>query len=169
MGYTHFNKVSGIEEVAVGAAGSEKKIADSDGKLYDAEKRVGVAHSEIVTEDKTLTAADSGKTIFISGAGGVAITLPAPAMGLRFRFVNLVVATSTDNHTILSADGDNIIQGQIPTVEDVAGTSMSNQDTITLAHTNGKVGDWLICDSDGTNWFFGGGTQLAAGVTSSAT
>jgi hypothetical protein len=42
----------------------------------------------------TLTAKDSGKTIFMDKADGIVFTLPAPQVGLKYKFIVTVAVTS---------------------------------------------------------------------------
>lgn len=85
--------------------------ADSAGAV--AEVSLGIV--ETITANRTLTAADSGKT-FLVGTDALTITLPATVKGLNFRFINS------------GAAGNNII-----TVAPVAADGIAG--TITLAAT----------------------------------
>lgn len=104
----------------------------------------------------TLTAADSGKTIFLKLAAGFAVTLPSPAAGLSFEFI-VGTAPSAGSYTIFSAASANIIKGQVYTC-DFSGTTDSDfetagADTINIINAKAVAGDRVELRCDGTNWF----------------
>ena len=103
----------------------ENKLRNLAGFCYDAIN----PPVEIVTDDKTLTAEDTGK-VFLIGTDGLAITLPSTAAGLRYTFINS------------GAAGDNIV-----TVSPAAADGISG--TITLAGT--VVVDAGVVDKDVIN------------------
>lgn len=116
-----------------------------------------------VSADTTLTAADSGKTIILSNATGEAITLPAVANGLQYKFiVGLAFATSAWTVTAASK----VIQGTV--VVNGASVLGSNEDIITFAHAAENVGDWVYIVSDGTNWYVSGVGSAASSITLTA-
>lgn len=126
---------------------------------------------ETVTATNVITAAESGKTFFLSAAAGFASTLPAPAAGLRYRFV---VATSptSNGYTIATNGGANIIKGGINELEVDTGDDgpySAVGDLITLVANVAVVGDWLEVISDGTSWFLTGQTNADGGVTIGST
>ena len=61
------------------------------------------------TAASTLTAADSGKTIFLDAASEFATTLPLPAAGLRFTFIVKTAPVGTA-YTVVTNGGANIIK-----------------------------------------------------------
>jgi hypothetical protein len=61
---------------------------------------------ETITADRTLTAADSGKT-FLIATDGLTVMLPATVKGLDFEFINTGAAGNNIN-TILPASTDGI-------------------------------------------------------------
>lgn len=102
--------------------------------------------SELVQGNKTLVAADTGKTYFVKRGTSI-FTLPATAVGLSYTFAYI---------------GDNA-GGQIqvsPNASDgiaAAGSAVVNKDVI-LATATIKKGDWLtVCSGVGatgvTAWF----------------
>lgn len=102
--------------------------------------------SELVTGNKTLVAADSGKTFFVKRGTSI-FSLPATAVGLSYTFAYI---------------GDNA-GGQIqvsPVAADgvaAAGSAVVNKDAI-LATATIKKGDWMtVCSGVGatgvTAWF----------------
>jgi len=108
--------------------------------------KIDVARSELVTGNKTLVAADTGKT-YIVKRGTSIFTLPATAVGLSYTFAFI---------------GDNAggqIQVSPVSADGIAavGSAVVNKDVI-LASATIKKGDWLtICSGVGatgvTAWF----------------
>lgn len=117
-----------------------------------------------ISADTTLTASDSGKIILLD-AIGEAITLPAPAEGLNYKFI-CTVTTATSDWTIVTDDGDNIIFGSAQVAGAVV--AASEEDTITLVVAKFLPGDWVSLVSDGTNWYVEGSVVTSAGCTFTA-
>lgn len=101
---------------------------------------------------KTLTAADSGKTILLNTAAGSVVTLPAATgSGITYKFLVSVLATS-NSHKVQVANSSDYMVGSVFTMSDDAGnvakaffaansgTVSTNSDTITLNRsTTGSV------------------------------
>lgn len=115
----------------------------------------------------TLTAEDSGKTVFLASATGFATTLPAPAAGLNFKFV-VATAPTSGNHTIVTNGSANIIQGNSFISPDAIGVPAVNEDSINFVANQAAVGDNCTLVSDGTNWYVNAFARVAAGVTFTA-
>ena len=117
--------------------------------------------TETIAADKTLTAADSGKTFWLDNSTGEDITLPALKDGLNFKFV-VADNFATDNWTVQSAEGDNI-EGMI----EVAGAVVvaSGEDQINFVATAESLGDFIQLECNGTNWFVSGQAALSGGIT----
>lgn len=117
--------------------------------------------TETVTADKTLVAADSGKTFWLDNATGETITLPALRDGLNFKFV-IADNFATDNWIIDSAEGDNI-EGMI----EVAGAVVvaAGEDQINFVASAESKGDFVELECNGTNWFVSGQAALSGGIT----
>jgi hypothetical protein len=117
------------------------------------------------TAASELTAEDSGSTIYLNSATGFATTLPAPAPGLKFKFI-VKTAPTSGNHTIVTKGSANIIQGN-SFVSATAGTGVPavNEDSINLIANQAAVGDNVDLWSDGTNWYVNAFAALGAGVT----
>ncbi len=93
------------------------------------------------TADYTVTTADNGMLFTTTGASGTVIfTLPALAVGLRFRFFNTVNQTLT----VASAAGDDMI-----TDGDAAA------DSVTLSTSSHKIGGGfdIVANNAGTAWY----------------
>jgi len=116
----------------------------------------------------TLTAADSGKTVFLKLAAGFVTTLPLPAAGLSFEFI-VGTAPSAGSYTIVTSGSANIIKGQVYT-SDFSGTTdsdieVSGGDTITLVTSKSVAGDRVELRCDGTNWFAYGFCSVFDAIT----
>ena len=106
----------------------------------------------------TLTAADSGKVIFIDGSTGHAYTLPTTGRkGLHYKFI---MTDTTADCTITA--GSAIIKG---TVSATGGTAITPNATTITMELAGSVGDWVELVSDGTNWYVRGHTGNASGIS----
>ena len=141
--------------------------------VYDYWYNVLVDHlnaRDSVTEisTKILTAADSGKTFFVnSDSGAATYTLPAPQVGLKFKWI--VTANCTTATVIKTADttdttGDMLRGGLLVCAAAAVNTfveAASDVNTLTLDDdvTNGAcgIGSWveIICTEDPT-WFVTG-------------
>ena len=127
----------------------------------------------VASPTKTLVAADSGMTLFADiSTVSIVIQLPTPAAGLHFK---MILSTASDNegskdllvHTGSSSvdmGGNIMIAGAV--VEITANTSVIQIDSSSGAAT---VGDYLIFDCDGTDWYVQGSiTTASAGAINDA-
>lgn len=112
-----------------------------------------------------LTAAQSGMDIMLNAAAGFAITLPAVAAGLRYRFT-VAAAFATTDFTVVTPGGANLIYGAV----DVAGSvvAASAEDTITFVASAELPGDWVELWSDGTLWYIRGYGVTSGSITVTA-
>ena len=115
-----------------------------------------------LTADYTVPASESGITYLLDGIGE-AITLPAVASGLNYKFICTVTAVTTD-WTVTAATA--VIQGSA----EVAGAiiAASDESLITLVVAKWLPGDWFEIESDGTNWYVRGQVVTALGLTFTA-
>ncbi len=119
--------------------------------------------TESPVADPALTAAESGKTIYLAGTGHT-VTLPAVANGLVFRFV-ISGAFGTD-YVITPAAVD-LIAGSL----NVNGANVDCDvgDTLTFEDGVEDIGDFVELRSNGTLWFIGGSQgQAASSITCQA-
>lgn len=116
----------------------------------------GGSSAEVVTATNVITAAESGKTFFLNSATEFVSTLPAPALGLKFRFI-VSAAPSGASYTIVTNSSANIIKGHVLSADLNAASDgdieTSGGDTITFVDAKAVAGDWCDLESDGTNWF----------------
>lgn len=122
---------------------------------------------QALTATTTITTAMSGSTFYISGADAQ-YTLPATTTdaGLVYRFV--VDGAMTANHTIVTSDGGNDIEGTLI----VAGAVVdcASEDTLTFVADGENVGDYVELRFNGTDWLIGdSGVLTAAKLTCTAT
>ena len=109
----------------------------------------GAASQSILTAASTLTAADSGKTFYLALSTGFTVALPAPAVGLRFRFfVQVAPVTSYFvTATNLAALVFSSISGDAESRTAFTGVN------IEFGGTDSTIGDSADFWSDGTNWY----------------
>jgi len=112
-----------------------------------------------LSADYTVTAADSGVT-FLLDAVGEAITLPAVAEGLNFKFL-CTAAVATSAWTITAPA--KVISGSAQVAGAVVAAAL--EDVITLVHTKALIGDWVKVESDGSAWYVEGSAVTAAALT----
>ncbi len=137
-------------------------------EIGEAVNKLAEAKSEIITADAatlTLTADDSGKTIVLDKADGVAVALPVTEVGLKFKFFVKTTVTSvgyiltagktTDLFigavTMVDTDSSDTHTDQVPDVSD--------DDVMTLngTTTGGLIGTCfeLECIAEGRWWVNG--------------
>lgn len=128
--------------------------------------------AEVVTATNVLTAAESGKTFFLSAAAGFLTTFPAPALGLEYNFI-VKTAPTSNGYTFAPNGGTaNIIvigvnELEVDTADD--GPYDDNADLVTLVANIAAVGDYIHFWCDGTLWYGRGQTNLDGGITSATT
>ena len=119
----------------------------------------GAGSMESITAAQTITHKDNGKIFMLDGGTGVAITLPTPKRGQRYKFI--VGAAFTTDYVITATAA--IMEGCIleaGAVQDVAGAT-----TLTLEDGTENIGDYIDMISDGVNWYVSGNFLTAASIT----
>lgn len=125
---------------------------------------IGPVAVTTATAASTLTAADSGRTVFLNSATEFATTLPLPAAGLRFTFIVKAAPVGTD-YTVVTNGGANIIKGMQFNAAGAAGDTGTGDDTISFVASSSVAGDRVDLVSDGTSWFAYAFCTLAASIT----
>ena len=99
-----------------------------------------LAYVAETSASRTCTAADYGKTIFLSYEGATAVTLPANG-ALAGSWIDFVsIGSNTHVPTIAAATNDTLI------------TNNDQQaDSVTFG-TGERIGAWVHCISNGTYW-----------------
>ncbi len=123
--------------------------------------------AEVVTTTNVIAASESGSTYYLSQINGFTSTLPAPALGLVFRFV--VKTAPTTAYIITTNSGANIIYGMFEERAGGAGVAGAAQDTQNFVASQAIIADWAEYRSDGTNWYVYGMVNVSAGVTFAVT
>ena len=107
----------------------------------------------------TLTAAQSGTTCLFDRAAGIVYTLPAPAAGLKFRFIATVAVTS-NAYTVVTDAATTFLQGAVQ-LGIAAGTGslfLGNGTSHVKVTSNGSTTGGLVGSIfdvecvDGTHW-----------------
>jgi hypothetical protein len=129
----------------------------------------GVGQNNIAAS--TLTADESGKTVFLKLSTGFATTLPLPVMGASFEFI-VGTNPSSGGYTIVTSGSANIIKGQVYSSDLNAATDgdleTSGGDTITFVAAKAVAGDRVELRCDGTNWFMYGFCSVFDAITITA-
>ncbi|HEB28834.1 MAG TPA: right-handed parallel beta-helix repeat-containing protein [Porticoccus sp.] len=171
---TSTRDVSG-NKLRVTAAASLTRFIDTDDNVNERDNYINgvrfipnpayTTTSEVVTSTNVIIASESGKTFYLNAAGGFTSTLPAPAIGLNFKFI--VSTAPATAYIITTNGGDNILQG---TYLDIIGelVSIAAQDTLNFVASASLVGDSLEVESDGTSWFCTAFSKADGGITVSA-
>jgi len=118
-------------------------------------------NTQQITDDLTLTAADSGKTLFLNAAGGGTVTLPALKAGLNFNILVGAIAPTTA-WIIDSAEGDNISGILVVNGASVAAVA---EDQINFVANTAVSGDYIELACDGSAWYVKGVGSAAGSIT----
>lgn len=121
-----------------------------------------------LTAASSLTASQSGSTLYLNSATEFATTLPAAANGLSFEFI-VKAAPAGASYTILSASSANIIKGSVYSADLNAAADgdieTSGGDTITIVDAKAVAGDRIRLDCDGTSWHMAAFVSVFDAVT----
>lgn len=124
----------------------------------------------VTSATMALTKAHAHTELYLNRAGGIAFTLPAPDVGLKYRFI--IGTAPTTDCTISTAGGADIIvlevnELEVDTSDD--GPYDDNADVVTFKANVAVVGDFLDFHCDGTKWYARGQTNADGGITSGTT
>lgn len=172
IAYAEYNKASALTAIA----GDDRILvgdtsADGEQKyMTAADLLAGSGMAEVVVTTNVISASESGKTFFLDLAGGFTSTLPAPALGLRYRFI--VKTAPTTAYVIATNGGANIMvvsvnELETDTTED--GPSDDDADTLNFVANVALPGDFVDVFCDGTLWYALGQTRADGAVTTSTT
>lgn len=126
---------------------------------------------EVVTADNVLTADETESVFFLDALAGFQTTLPAPALGLHFKFI-VKTAPTSNGYTIVSSGSANIIVvsvNEVETDDTEDGATDDDADLVTFVHSVALRGDWLDFYSDGTSWYALGQCRADGGISSGTT
>ena len=121
----------------------------------------GSLNAAVLITTKTVTANENGKTFYLSLAGGFTTTLPAVALGLRYRFI---VKTAPTTAYVITA-GSAIMFGMMEERAGTAGVAGAGITNVNFVANNSIIGDWVEFYSDGTKWYYHGMVDVAVGTT----
>jgi len=121
---------------------------------------------------RTLTAAQSGSTIYLDKADGVVVTLPASAIGLTFNFVVVTSVTSNAYKVSTATQGTEFFDGTINSLQDAAVASAvftgdgSTHDNFSMngTTTGGLVGTNVTFTCTAANKWTASGFVRASGT-----
>ena len=146
-----------------------REIAWGGTTTFKGQKRVTETLSTVGTVSaptKTLTAADSGMTLFADiSTVSIVVQLPTPVAGLHYKMILNAASDNEGTKDLLVHTGSNavniggnlMVAGAIVEVTD--GTSALGIDSSAGAAT---MGDYLIFECDGTDWFVQGSVTTAS-------
>lgn len=149
-----------LKMVPAGSGTTEVEIVDASSTQTLTNKTFSgaadIVLQEIVTATNVILASESGKTFFLNAATEFVSTLPAPAVGLYFKFV-VTGAPSGASYTIVAASGTPIhgfvLSKDLNGLTDGGATAGTGVLTITLVDGKAQKGDTVIIESDGTDYF----------------
>lgn len=116
---------------------------------------------QLVLDDLTLTAADSGKVIFLNALAGGTVTLPALKAGVNFKFIIGAIAPTTV-WIVDSAEGDNI--SGVMTVNGALVAAVA-VDQLNFIASTAVSGDSIELECDGSGWYLKGLGSAAGSIT----
>lgn len=115
-----------------------------------------VSDAASVITTKAVTAAESGKTFFLNLVAGFVTTLPAPALGLYFKFI-VGTAPTGGSYTIVAPAAATIFKGHVLSNDLNSGTDAdfgtAGEATVTIVVNKAVAGDVVEIECDGTNYF----------------
>lgn len=130
----------------------------------------GFASGEFIVDIDTgftLTWGDSGKEFLIDCTAAVAVKLPSPKAGVRYRFT--MVTTDSNDFTLTSYNKAGSATNLMYGVFDVGGTAYSAgvKDVLTLgdSSTDHTIGDWVEVICNGTYWYLSGTVKVGSSLT----
>lgn len=117
----------------------------------------------VLTAATTLDKSQNEKRIYLALVGGFTVTLPLPFPGGFFRFRIQIAPTTA--YIIKTASAANIMYGMMEERAGTAGVAGAAKNTFNFVASNAIIGDWVVFESDGTNWYYHGMVDVAAGNT----
>lgn len=156
--------ITDAQDLAAVNANADEADDNNDGSVAPT---AALEPTEVLVAAKTIEGHESGKTFFLALAGGFTVTLPEPEAGAKFRFVVKVAPTTA--YIITTNGGANILYGKMLERAGAAGVAGAARDTFNFVAAQAIISDWVEFESDGTNWYYHGMVDVAAGNTVAAT
>lgn len=124
------------------------------------------ATKSLTSATVTLTAAESGKVLFLNLATGIAVTLPAAAPGLEFEFYVGIAPTGGTSYIIASAAPSIVVGQAYSSTSGNADSQVSvGDDQLNLVVDVAVIGDSATFICDGTTWYVRAFTNADAAAT----
>jgi len=155
MGYTHFDKVSGKNGLAVGAKGSEVVVANASGNLHQAGTQITATADELNLNDLSMIGAlVKIKKVTIAAPGNgdeteSGFTLPDTAVVLDV-FLNVTTAEATGTTKTIDVGTDSTDSGDADGYLKGINVSATGLKKGTLVSTGQTLGALLYADEDGS-------------------
>ena len=114
---------------------------------------------------RVLLDSESGSVVFlaITGSSDVAITLPAPAAGLYFTFINALTPSGSGDAVITPVAADTLVSmGSADSGADGPTNLLADTVTVEAASIGGER---LDCVSDGSFWYVYAHQQAVGSIT----
>lgn len=95
---------------------------------------------------RTLTAAESGSLVLLDRAAGIALTLPAPVIGLKYRFFTTVAVTS-NAYSVVTDAASTFLVGYLQTIINASAVtlgSVANGTSHRTVSMNGTTSGGLV-------------------------
>jgi hypothetical protein len=127
--------------------------------------------AEILAAARKLSPDDNGKTLFLNLAGGFNVDLPAPELGMKFKFVVKTAPTTSYTITARDAAGSaaNLVKGHVLTTDVNSATDpdfdTTAVDIVTIVANKAVAGDTVVLECDGTNWFMSAACSVFDAIT----
>lgn len=160
---------SGTTEVEVVDASSAQTLTNKTLTSPVVNLASGTQLTEVVTATRVLTAAESGRVIFLNAATEFDTKLPAPAAGLWFKFIVTAAPSGADYTITTNGTTQNVIFGHVASADlNAAGDSAidtAGKDVISFVSAKAAIGDWVELICDGTNWYMSGSCSVFDAIT----
>ena len=164
---TEFLNIYNVTTAGTGEVGKALVLDSSGNVTLPGAGLIDQRNHEVVTTTNVIAATENGRTYYLNAVGGFTSTLPAPALGLRFKFI--VKTAPTTSYIIVTTSGANLMYGMMEERAGTAGVAGAARDTFNFVANQSIIGDWVEFQSDGTNWYYHGMVDVAAGNTVAAT
>ena len=135
----------------IGDGSTGWQIKSGIGIWTEESQTVAYSPIEVVTDDRVITAADSGKT-FLIATDAKTFTLPATAKGLEFTFINS--GADANNTVTVSPNASDAIHGSYANAGQNIELSGTDDKDLVNTKATAKTGDRLTLVGDGTaGWY----------------
>lgn len=127
----------------------------------------GAGAAAVVITTKAVLAAESGKTFYLDLAAGFVVTMPAVAIGLRYKFI--LRTSVTGSTTIVCPAAAALFKGHVLTTDVNSATDPDFDTTavatLTFVLNKAVVGDLIEVECDGVNWFYSAECSVFDAIT----